>query len=221
MARASRRPARWLRASAALALVTVLTAAVYLASLTLRIRRQSMRDEARPADVIVVLGAAEYSGRPSPVLKARLDHAFNLYLKGVAPRIFTTGGAGGDPRFTEAEVGRNYLIGLGVPSEAITVEPEGDTTVHTLAAGERDHAANEPALVRGGERRVPHLSREEGAAGARIPGGRIAAALHAGAGRLARLVALLPAIGRIRVVDRRSEPVNPRAGCAETHAARA
>jgi uncharacterized SAM-binding protein YcdF (DUF218 family) len=134
VARASHRRASWLRASAALALLAVLTVAVYLASLTLRIRRQSTRDEARPADVIVVLGAAEYSGRPSPVLKARLDHAFNLYLKGVAPRIFTTGGAGGDPRFTEAEVGRNYLIGLGVPSEAITVEPEGDTTVHTLAA---------------------------------------------------------------------------------------
>jgi hypothetical protein len=65
------------------------------------IRRQSRVDEAQPADVIVVLGAAEYRGRPSPVLEARLNHALFLYLRSLAPRILTTGGAGGDPSFTE------------------------------------------------------------------------------------------------------------------------
>ena len=66
-------------------------------------------DEAQPADAIIVLGAAEYRGRPSPVLEARLNHALFLYLKGLAPRVITTGGAGGDPVFTEGSVGRTYL----------------------------------------------------------------------------------------------------------------
>jgi uncharacterized SAM-binding protein YcdF (DUF218 family) len=98
------------------------------------IRRQSTVDEARPADVIVVLGAAEYRGRPSPVLEARLNHALFLYLQRMAPRILTTGGRGGDPVFTEAEVGRAYLSKRGVPSEAILVESEGESTVHSIAA---------------------------------------------------------------------------------------
>jgi uncharacterized SAM-binding protein YcdF (DUF218 family) len=82
----------------------------------------------------VVLGAAEYRGRPSPVLEARLNHALFLYLQGLAPRILTTGGKGGDPVFTEAEVGRAYLSKHGVPSEAILVEAEGESTVHSIAA---------------------------------------------------------------------------------------
>jgi uncharacterized SAM-binding protein YcdF (DUF218 family) len=122
------------RIAGALAGLAVLALAAYLVSITLRIKRQSTRDEARPADVILVLGAAEYRGRPSPVLKARLDHALELYRKGLAPRILTTGGAGGDPQYTESEVGRAYLITQGVPSEAILVEPEGDSTVYSLAA---------------------------------------------------------------------------------------
>ena len=64
------------------------------------IRRQSIVDELRSADVIVVLGAAEYSGKPSPILEARLNHALFLYRQQWAPRILTTGGAGGDPTFT-------------------------------------------------------------------------------------------------------------------------
>lgn len=135
MARTTRGPRRLFRRLLLWpVLLAVLAAAGCLASVAARIRRQSMRDEARVADVILVLGAAEYRGRPSPVFKARLDHAFALYRNGFAPRILTTGGAGGDPRFTEGEVGRNYLIGRGVPSEAIVVEPEGGSTVHSLAA---------------------------------------------------------------------------------------
>ena len=99
--------------------------AVSLALLARDIERESSLDEARPADVIVVLGAAEYRGSPSPVLKARLDHALTLYQRGLAPRILTTGGAGGDG-FTEGEVGRDYLVKCGIPCEAIFVEAEGD-----------------------------------------------------------------------------------------------
>lgn len=98
------------------------------------IRDQSTIDEARLADVIVVLGAAEYHGRPSPVLEARLNHALFLYLQHMAPRILTTGGAGGDPVFTEGEVGRAYLSRHGVPAEAIIVEPESESTAYSTAA---------------------------------------------------------------------------------------
>lgn len=106
----------------------------WLAYLSIQIGRQSDRDEAKKADVILVLGAAEYRGRPSPVLRARLDHALDLYKRGLAPRIMTTGGAGGDPDFTEGGVGRAYLIEHNVPSEAIIVEPEGENTAHSIAA---------------------------------------------------------------------------------------
>ena len=108
--------------------------AARLAVIAREIRRQSSVDEVQPADVIVVLGAAEYRGRPSPVLEARLNHALFLYLQGLAPRILTTGGAGGDPTFTEGEVAHAYLSRHGVPSEAILVESEGSSTVHSIAA---------------------------------------------------------------------------------------
>jgi len=101
------------------------------------IRRQSDVDEAQTADVILVLGAAEYRGRPSPILEARLNHALFLYHQGLAPRILTTGGKGKDPRYSEGEVGSAYLTRRGVPSEAVLVEDEGETTVHsTIAAAE-------------------------------------------------------------------------------------
>ena len=105
-----------------------------LGGFVVEIERQSKVDEARKADVIVVLGAAEYNGRPSPVLRARLDHALELWRAGYAPRLMTTGGAGGDPRYTEGIVGRDYLVKHGVPLEAIIVEEEGETTVHTITA---------------------------------------------------------------------------------------
>lgn len=121
--------------NAAVAAISV--AVLATAWISVRIERQAMRDEAQPADVIVVLGAAEYRGRPSPVLRARLDHALDLYRKRMAPRIMTTGGAGGDRVFTEAEVGRDYLTSRGVAPEAIVVEREGASTVASTAlAGE-------------------------------------------------------------------------------------
>jgi len=106
----------------------------YLIALSVRIGAQSAQDEARPADVIVVMGAAEYRGHPSPVLKLRLEHAVELYKQGLAPYIMTTGGPGGDPSFTEGDVGRSYLIDRGVPAEAVIVENEGESTVYSLSA---------------------------------------------------------------------------------------
>jgi uncharacterized SAM-binding protein YcdF (DUF218 family) len=114
----------------------------YLFHVAREIERQSTMDEAQPADVILVLGAAEYHGKPSPVLQGRLNHALMLYLRHQAPYILTTGGAGGDPDFTEAEVGRDYLIQHGVRSEAIITE-EGSTTAQSLdAAAETMHRMN-------------------------------------------------------------------------------
>ncbi len=101
---------------------------------TLDVYNGSYIDEARPAEVIVVYGAAGYAGRPSPILKARLDHALTLYQRRLAPRILTTGGAGGDPHFTEGETGRDYLIGEGVPAEQIIVEKSARSTAESTAA---------------------------------------------------------------------------------------
>src|SRR5579862_6977058 len=123
-----------LRAGVSVAILAAVSACIGLAAVAHEIRRQSTVDEVRPADVIVVLGAAEYRGRPSPILEARLNHALFLYRQGLAPRIMTTGGKGGDPMFTEGEVGRAYLSRHGIPSEAIIVESEGETTVHSTAA---------------------------------------------------------------------------------------
>jgi uncharacterized SAM-binding protein YcdF (DUF218 family) len=124
-----------LRQSLTLALMVVAMFALgYLSSLAIRIHRESTFDDARPADVIIVMGAAEYRGRPSPVLKLRLDHAVELYRRHLAPYMMTTGGPGGDPTFTEGGVGRSYLVEQGVPAEAIIVENSGDSTVYSLAA---------------------------------------------------------------------------------------
>lgn len=116
------------------AVVAAAVLAAVIARVSVDIARQSTVDEAQPADIILVLGAAEYRGKPSPVLRARLDHALELYKNGFAPRILTTGGAGGDPVYTEGAVGRSYLVSRGVPSEAIFVEPEGESTVYSTAA---------------------------------------------------------------------------------------
>src|SRR5579862_2162355 len=126
-----RRIPRIVSVAAVIAGLAILAA---LAIIAREIERQSTMDEARPSDVILVLGAAEYRGRPSPVLEARLNHALFLYRQGLATRILTTGGKGGDPTFTEGEVARAYLSKHNIPSEAIIVESEGESTVHSTAA---------------------------------------------------------------------------------------
>ena len=104
------------------------------ASVYYQVWRQAHLDETRQVDVIVVLGAAQYWGRPSPVLRARLDHALELYRRDVAPRIITTGGFGEGAAFSESEVSREYLSEQGVPAEFVTVETEGQSTVQSALA---------------------------------------------------------------------------------------
>ena len=106
----------------------------WVAQVAREIGRQSQIDETQPAYLILVLGAAEYNGKPSPVFRARLDHTFDLFARKLAPWILTTGGAGGDPRFTEAAVGRAYLSARGVPSESIIIERAGESTAYSTAA---------------------------------------------------------------------------------------
>jgi uncharacterized SAM-binding protein YcdF (DUF218 family) len=103
-------------------------------SLYLAIREQAARDEATPADALVIFGAAEYNGAPSPVLKGRLDHALNLEEQGLAPLVITTVGSGGDPRYTEAGVGRDYLIQQGVAEDKILVDTQSLTTYESVKA---------------------------------------------------------------------------------------
>ena len=92
-----------------------------------QIESYASRDQAAPADAIGVFGAAEYDGRPSPVYRARLDHALALYHRGIAPLIITLGGNGGD-QYNEGAVGREYLMGMGVPEGAIIAETESRNT---------------------------------------------------------------------------------------------
>jgi uncharacterized SAM-binding protein YcdF (DUF218 family) len=86
------------------------------------------QDQAAPSDAIAVFGAAEYDGRPSPVYRARLDHAEALFSRGIAPLIVTLGGDGGD-QYSEGGVGRQYLMGVGIPESAIIAETESRSTV--------------------------------------------------------------------------------------------
>jgi vancomycin permeability regulator SanA len=99
-----------------------------------QIRDWAVRDDVHPADAIVVLGAAQYNGRPSPVLKARLDHAFDLYQRGYARTIITTGSYGPDPNFSEAEVSTKYLVQRGVDSSNIITDQGGGSTYDSIDA---------------------------------------------------------------------------------------
>jgi uncharacterized SAM-binding protein YcdF (DUF218 family) len=92
-----------------------------------QIETYASQDHAAPSDAIGVFGAAEYDGHPSPVYRARLDHALTLYKQQIAPLIITLGGPGGD-RYSEGAVGREYLMGMGVPEEAIIAETESRNT---------------------------------------------------------------------------------------------
>lgn len=96
-----------------------------------QVMHQASFDQLRPADAIVVFGAAEYVGHPSPVFRARLDHGHELFARGLAPLIITTGGAGKDPKFSEGSVGRDYLAKHGVPDANLIAETQGTDTEHS------------------------------------------------------------------------------------------
>lgn len=115
------------------ALVVVALTCLLWVVIAVAIVRTGAEDGAAPADAIVVLGAAQYSGRPSPVLRARLDHALALWTRGLAPRLVLTGGRGAGDTTSEAEVGRRYAERAGVPDSAILLETRGRSTRESLA----------------------------------------------------------------------------------------
>ena len=109
----------------------------YLGITFVQVRSAAGRDDRTPVDAIVVLGAAQYDGRPSPVLKRRLDHALELYRADVAPEIVLTGGKRDGDRFTEAFTGFKYLRQAGVPDDALVIISDGANTWESLAAAAR------------------------------------------------------------------------------------
>jgi uncharacterized SAM-binding protein YcdF (DUF218 family) len=117
-----------------------------------QIQYYATHDQAAPSDAIAVFGAAEYAGHPSPLFRARLDHAESLYNRGIAPLIITLGGHGGD-QFSEGAVGEQYLIGAGIPESDIIAETESTTTeqsVHRLAVIARTNGLRRIVVVSDG-----------------------------------------------------------------------
>ncbi len=123
-----RQRARW---SLRLLLLIVAVFLLWLTETCVGIVRESEAQQEQPADAIVVFGAAQYDGRPSPVFRARLDHAFDLFQHGVAPVVITTGGAGEDPHYSEGEVGHDYLMKRGIPEAKLIAETQGSDTAQS------------------------------------------------------------------------------------------
>jgi uncharacterized SAM-binding protein YcdF (DUF218 family) len=124
------------RGAKVLAGLVVVPAVLWVTS-ALLVLLWSRMDRARPADAIVVLGAAQYAGKPSPVLRARLDHGIALWRRGLAPRLVLTGGIGDRDTTSEAAVSRRYALRKGVPDSAILVETKGRTSSASLRAAAR------------------------------------------------------------------------------------
>ena len=135
-----------------------------------RIWARGQVDERRPVDAIVVMGAAQYDGRPSPVFAARLDHAIELYTAGLAPYLVVTGGRQEGDRTTEAASARAYAVAQGVPESAILAENTGRTTLGSLenvAAIFRDRDLRTALFVsdRMHMLRILRLARDQGISG--------------------------------------------------------
>lgn len=134
-------------------IVALLALMAYVGITFVQVYRASNHDGARAADAIIVLGAAQYNGQPSPVLQDRLDHALELYQGGLASMIVVTGGRQDGDRFTEATTGYNYLRAHGVPDEGLLKEVGGRNTYESLAASAgflRDRDLTEVVLVTDG-----------------------------------------------------------------------
>ncbi|MBA3344669.1 MAG: YdcF family protein [Gemmatimonadales bacterium] len=116
-----------------LGLVLLVAAIAYTVSLV-TVLVVSQQDQRQPVDAIIVLGAAQYNGRPSPVLRARLDHALGLYREGLAPLIVVTGGVGRGDTTSEAIVGRRYLTAHDVPASSVVAEAQGRSTMASMSA---------------------------------------------------------------------------------------
>ncbi len=124
---------RWTKLLLRIALAAGVCLLAWFLYVCVRIVHQGNIDEARQADAIVVFGAAEYSGHPSPVLRARLDHAYDLYAAKLAPIVITTGGAAWDPQYTEGGVGHDYLVKKGIPDRALIAETHAVNTEESAA----------------------------------------------------------------------------------------
>lgn len=111
--------------------IAVVLLATAIATVVHCVVHDSRLQELQPADAIVVFGAAQYDGRPSPVFRARLDHARDLYRQRLAPVVITTGGAAADPNFSEGGVGRDYLMHRGVPESALIAETQASDTAES------------------------------------------------------------------------------------------
>ena len=125
---------RVLRLARRVVLVGVLLVFAYLSVTFVQVWMASRRDSARPSQAIVVLGAAQYNGRPSAVLEARLDHAVELYRRKIAPTIMLTGGRIPGDAYTEASAGASYLVRKGIPESALLLETQGRNSWESLAA---------------------------------------------------------------------------------------
>jgi uncharacterized SAM-binding protein YcdF (DUF218 family) len=112
--------------------VAVILMALGWAAVVVAVAVQAAHDQATAADAIAVLGAAQYNGRPSPVFRARLDHAATLYQRGLAPTVLVTGGVGARDTLNEANVGRSYLVRLGIPDEAVIPLAGGHDTFSSI-----------------------------------------------------------------------------------------
>lgn len=121
---------------------------LYLAVTFVQVWQASGRDQARPAQAIVVFGAAQYDGRPSPVLRARLDHALALYKRGLAEKVVVTGGRRAGDRFTEATVSAAYLSKRGIPESALLREVSGRNSWQSLASAARFLKRRDPPITK-------------------------------------------------------------------------
>lgn len=138
------------RLVARLVTAALVLAVVYFAVTFLQVWRASLQDDRGPAGALVVLGAAQYDGRPSPVFAARLDHAADLYEAGSAPVVVVTGGNRPGDRYTEASAGASYLRRRGVPDESLRLEVQGANSWESIAATARflrDEGIDDVVLV--------------------------------------------------------------------------
>lgn len=125
---ATRTSSRWLFWTTLIAVAIVLGT---FSSIFLTILTDAGKQELHPADAIIVFGAAQYDGRPSPVFRARLDHANDLFRRGLAPVVITTGGSAADPKFSEGGVGHDYLMRKGIPESALIAETQASDTAES------------------------------------------------------------------------------------------
>ena len=117
------------------------------AALVVAVSVTAVRDQATTADAIAVLGAAQYNGRPSPVFRARLDHAAALYQRGYAPVVLVTGGVGSGDTLSESDVGRAYLLKLGLPDQSVVALRAGSSTYSSLVGVARSFSGKQNERV--------------------------------------------------------------------------